>query len=147
MSTSSTKAPTSASHDSSDLRLQVWDEPSTEQVNGAWWPRSRDLQREGADLVDHFPVNHGRISRMLFSRPDWDDSSVGDRGVRSVRASTRVVKVGSFPRDDTHLMILTMSSGRRLNLLVIPSDTPDAEAEQRLHPATGTSGDHDRPSR
>jgi hypothetical protein len=42
------------------------------------------------------------------------------------------VKVGSFPSDDTHLMILTMGSGQRLKLLVIPSDTPAAEGEQRL---------------
>ncbi len=42
------------------------------------------------------------------------------------------MKVGSFPSDDTHLMILAMSSGQRLKLLVIPSDTPDAEGERRL---------------
>jgi hypothetical protein len=52
------------------------------------------------------------------------------------------VKVGSFPSDDTHLMILTMGSEQRLKLLVIPSETPAAEGERRLRaeaqPGTAT---------
>ena len=83
-------------------------------------------------MVDHFPAANGRISRLVFSRPDWDNSSHHGRGVRTIRAARGQVKVGSFPSDDTHLMILTMGSGERLKLLVIPSETPAAEGEQRL---------------
>ena len=37
-----------------------------------------------------------------------------------------MVKVGSFPSDDTHVMVVKMSSGQRIRLLVVPSDTePD----------------------
>lgn len=82
--------------------------------------------------MDHFPNAVGRISRLLFSRPDWDNATVGDRGVRTIRAARGPVKVGSFPRDDTHLMILTLSSGQRLRLTVIPHDTPASEATRRL---------------
>lgn len=139
MSTSSKSIPTTSPWAPEGLRLHLSDEASTDRVDGSWWPRSRDLQREAADLVDHFPTTHGRISRMLFSRPDWDDSTADGLGVRSIRAARGPVKVGSFPSDDTHLMILTMSSGRRLKLLVIPSDTPDLEAEDRLSVATRTT--------
>lgn len=123
------------------LRLHMSDKATTAPVDGWWWPRSRDLQREAADLVDHFPSTYGRINRMLFSRPDWDDSSSEGRGVRSIRAARGLVKVGSFPRDDTQLMILSMDSGRRLTLQVIPSDTPAHEAEARLGAATTTGAE------
>jgi hypothetical protein len=130
MTTSSNVHP-SAPSTSEPLRLQL-SASSGGGVDGAWWPWSRDLQQEAAALVDGFPTASGRISRLLFSRPDWDNSSHDGHGVRSIRAARGQVKVGSFPSDDTHLMILSVGSGRRLKLLVIPSDTPTDEAEQRL---------------
>jgi hypothetical protein len=114
------------------LRMQLADAPAAGQPDGAWWPRSRDLEREAADLVDHFPASHGRIRRMLFSRPDWDNPIDQGRGVGVIQTARGSVRIGSFPSDDTHLMILTMSSGRRLKLAVIPYDTPAGDAEQRL---------------
>ena len=117
------------------LRLRLRDDPSLGSPDGAWWPRSRDLQTEAADLVDHFPTSAGRIQRLLFSRPDWDGSAPSGRGTRSIMAARGRVKVGSFPSDDTHLMIATMASGQRLSLLVIPSDTSRAEGERLLHGA------------
>ena len=138
--TTSSKITPHTSHGAPEaLRLSLSDEASNDQVDGSWWPRSRDLQREAAELVDQFPASHGRISRLLFSRPDWDESSVDGRGVRSIRAARGKVKTGSFPSDDTHLMVLTMSSGRRLKLVVIPSDTPQAEGQERLSAATRTA--------
>jgi len=132
MTTSSNDGPVSTTTTSEGLRLQLSDSAPHGRVDGAWWPRSRDLQREASDLVDHFPAASGRINRLLFSRPDWDDSSHDGHGVRTIRAARGRVKVGSFPSDDTHLMILTMGSGQRLKLLVIPSNTPAVEGEQRL---------------
>jgi hypothetical protein len=49
------------------------------------------------------------------------------------------VKVGSFPSDDTHLMILAMASGQQLKLMVIPSGIDPAEGERRLGRAKETS--------
>jgi hypothetical protein len=103
------------------LRLQL-NSVQSGPLDGAWWPQSRDLQRETADLVDHFPGLVGRISRLLFSRPDWD-AVPGAPSMRRIQAARGAVKVGSFPSDDTHVMIATMSSGQRLRLLVVPSDT------------------------
>jgi Family of unknown function (DUF5994) len=134
--TTSSNDPPNATTPSKGLRLQLSETAQHGRVDGAWWPRSRDLQREAADLVDHFPAESGRISRLLFSRPDWDNSSHDGRGVRTIRAARGPVKVGSFPSDDTHLMILTLGSGQRLKLLVIPSDTPVVEGEQRLRAVT-----------
>lgn len=131
MATSSNTSP-SATAVRKPLRLRLSDTAPPGAADGAWWPQSRDLQTEAADLVDHFPTEAGRINRLLFSRPDWDNSTVGDHGVRRIRAARGAVKVGSFPDDDTQLMIATMASGQRLKLLVIPSTTGRAEGERRL---------------
>jgi hypothetical protein len=102
------------------------------RISGAWWPQSRNLQVEAADLVDHFPDQVGHIDRLLFSRPDWDNPVVDGRGVRRIQARRGPVKVGSFPRDDTHLMIVLLSSGRRVSLKVIASATDPLEADRQL---------------
>ncbi len=104
------------------LRISLDHSFQSGPLDGAWWPQSRDLEREAADLVDHFPHLVGRIERLLFSRPDWD-SLKGAPSVRRIQAARGAVKVGSFPDDDTHVMIVKMSSGHRLRLLVIPCDT------------------------
>src|SRR5690349_17664282 len=89
------------------VRLRLVEDPAPGELAGVWWPQSRDLQMEAADLVDHFPSSAGRVERLLFSRPDWDASATAEGGgVRSIVAARGRVKVGSFPHDDTHLMIV-----------------------------------------
>lgn len=114
------------------LRIRLRDSETAGHLDGAWWPQSRDLQVEAADLVDHFPRLAGHVSRLLFSRPDWDDPVQDGRGVRHIRARRGQVKVGSFPADDTQLMVVILSTGQRLHLLVIPSATDPAEADRLL---------------
>ena len=132
MSTSPNTPPTTSdSVPRPAIRLELVDDAAS-YLHGAWWPRSRDLEVEAADLVDQFPPAAGRISRLLFSRPDWDEPTTEGRVLRRIRARRGFVKVGSFPSDDTRLMILTMASGRRLRLVVVPSSTATAEGERLL---------------
>jgi hypothetical protein len=84
--------------------------------------------------VDHFPGLVGRVSRLLVSRPDWDAVS-GAPSIRRIQAARGAVKVGSFPSDDTHVMIVTMSSGQRLRLLVVPADTEPGLASRAMQQA------------
>ncbi len=114
------------------LRMQLAEPPTSGPIRGVWWPQSRNLQVEAADLIDHFPDQVGHINRLLFSRPDWDNPVVDGRGVRRIQARRGPVKVGSFPKDDTQLMILLLSSGRRVNLRVIASAIDPAEADRQL---------------
>ncbi len=125
------------------LRLRLGHPTGANHVDGAWWPQSRDLQAEAADLVDNFPPEVGRINRLLFSRPDWDSPTVDGRGVARIRARRGWVKVGSFPSDDTHLMVLSMASGQRLRLVVVPSDTAPGEGERRVRAAGGLEPERD----
>ncbi len=100
-------------------------------LDGAWWPQSRDLQVEVADLLDHFPAEVGHVRRLLYSRPDWELDPSG-AWARKVRARRGVVKVGSFPGDDTHLMVLLMATGARLRVLVVPSTADPATAARAM---------------
>lgn len=125
------------------LRVRLRATPSVDHVGGAWWPQSRDLQVEAADLIDHLPESAGYVDRLLFSRPDWDSPVVDGRGVRRIQARRGPVKVGSFPSDDTQLMVLALASGRRLRLRVIPFDTDPAEADRLLQASTSTDAGDD----
>jgi hypothetical protein len=103
-----------------------------ERLDGGWWPRSRDLGTELADLVDRFPQEHGRIVRVICSPPDWDQPMP-----RRVAVATGFVKVGSFPTDDTHMILLRTSDRRMLHVLVIPPHFTEGQgAEAMLAAAT-----------
>ena len=108
------------------LRLELRPQPHAEAVAGAWWPQSRDLLTEVADLVDHFPASAGRISRVLYSPPDWDAAH------RRVPTARGVVKAGAFPRDDTQLMILSMADHSRLQLRVVPPSLDEAAGREAM---------------
>ncbi|KRC53017.1 MULTISPECIES: DUF5994 family protein [unclassified Nocardioides] len=113
------------------LRLAAHHGSRLHPLDGAWWPQSRDLQVECADLVDHFPDGIGRIARLLFSPPDWDlPWSADGTGTypRKVSVGRGPVKVGWFPHDDTHVMVLVLSTGERLHVLVVPSATDQRAA-------------------
>lgn len=105
------------------LRIRLDNGYQSGPVDGAWWPQSRDLRTEAVDLVENFPHPLGQVRKLLFSRPDWEAVAPTPDAHR-IRTRQGIVEVGSFPSDDTHLMIITMRSGQRHRLLVIPSETP-----------------------
>lgn len=131
-----TTSPVHQTADAADrepLRLHVTDQPGRDALDGGWWPQSRDLALELADLVDHFPDGYGRVQRVLYSPPDWDDH------LRRVPTARGHLKVGSFPRDDTHLVLLTTNTSDRrvLRLLVVPPElSPDQGEEAMLAAAS-----------
>lgn len=100
------------------LRLQLSGSPGRGPLDGGWWPHSRNIDMELADLVDGFPAVIGRVDRALYSRPDWDSQP------RTVPVARGRIKAGSFPGDDTHMMVLSMAARTRLILLVVPPDHP-----------------------
>ena len=112
--------------------------PGRNRLDGGWWPQSRDLAVELADLVDHFPAEHGRIARALVSPPDWDGS------LRRVRVGDgeRIVKVGRFPRDDTHEVHLRTSDRTVLRVLVVPPGYSEAQGSEALLAAATTGNAH-----
>lgn len=98
------------------LRLRLEPTLGDGALDGSWWPQSRDLSLELADLVDNFPVALGRVQRVVFSRPDWDTAP------HRVRVSRGLIKVGSYPHDDTHQVWLSMSTHSMIRLSVTTSE-------------------------
>lgn len=124
-----------ASPSRAPLRLRMAEHPGQHILDGGWWPQTGDLSVELADLVDHFPAESGRIVRALVSPPDWESTP------RIVPVTGRYVKVGAFPRDDTHLILLTTSDRRTLRVLVVPpAFTPDQGDEALRASAEARSG-------
>lgn len=137
MTTPLTPVSTSAT---SSLRLRLrpgaGTGPTSSPLDGAWWPRSRDLAAEIPDLVDHFPAGAGRIARILYSTPDWAAT------LRKTRVARGFIKLGTFPDDDTHLITAVMSDRSRLHLLVVPPSSTGEDAE-RLMDAAASGGASD----
>lgn len=124
--TSPTIPPDIAAPGRAALRLRLAEPPGSGYLGGGWWPHSRDLAVELADLVDHFPPRAGRIVRALVSPPDWDSTP------RRIPIARGFLKVGSFPRDDTHLVLLTTSDRTVLRVLVVPPGFTRAHGEEAL---------------
>jgi len=111
------------------LRLQMTQKPHSHPLDGGWWPQSRYLEVELADLVDHFPTGHGRITRATPSPLDWDDAP------RRVPTASSYIQVGMAPKDDTHVLMLRTSERNELCLLVIPPEMSEAQGQEALKAA------------
>ncbi|KUN89859.1 hypothetical protein AQJ66_01975 [Streptomyces bungoensis] len=105
-------------------------------LDGAWWPRSRDLSRELPALTDVLDPLWGRITRIAVNPKYWPVIP------RKIPVGGHVVKVGWFtPEIDPHKLLLLSYGTGRWDLLVIPPET-GAEAAARLMAA---ASDHDGP--
>jgi hypothetical protein len=80
---------------------------------------------ELADLVDHFPAEHGRVVRVLYSPPDWEPASPNPEiSVGGLEVTAR--------RGTRHLMRLETSTGTVLEVLVVPSGMSASQGEEAL---------------
>ncbi|MEV1023218.1 DUF5994 family protein [Streptomyces sp. NPDC050264] len=104
-------------------------------LDGAWWPRSRDLSAELPALADALDPLWGRITRVAVNPMLWPVVP------RKVTVHERVLKVGWFtPELDPHkLLLLSYGSGRR-DLLVIPPETTAANAARLMAAACDPDG-------
>jgi hypothetical protein len=117
------------------LRLRLAPEIGRGPLDGAWWPYGRDLAIEVPDLRKHFPLVLGRLSRVVYSSPDW---ALNRR--RRIQAEEEFVSIGSFPRDQAHLVVLRSVSprvSRILRLLVVPPEWDVRAARYAMRAAAG----------
>ncbi|MFF7802509.1 DUF5994 family protein [Streptomyces olivaceus] len=92
-------------------------------LDGAWWPRSRDLAAELPPLLALLDPLWGRITRVTVNPVHWPVIP------RKVPVAGHVVKVGWFlAEQDPHELLLLSYRVGRWNLLVIPPSTPAASA-------------------
>ncbi|MFE7168955.1 DUF5994 family protein [Streptomyces sp. NPDC057616] len=96
------------------------------ELDGAWWPRSRDLPSELSALANVLDPLWGRVSRIAVDPRNWPILPPG------ILVNGHVVKVGRFTSElDPHAILLLSYTAGRWDLLVIPPET-DAPAAARL---------------
>jgi len=119
-----------------ELRLNLVAEPDGQTLDGGWWPYSRDLVLEMADLARNFPKERGRIVHASYSPRDWDTAP------RRVMAGAEVVKIGPAPGDETHEIILETARHEQLTLLVIPPAFTSYQGAEALLAAATPGNQH-----
>ena len=109
--------------------------PSPGQVglDGAWWPRSRDLSDELPALADVLDPLWGRITRIAVNPRYWPIIP------QRIFVNGHVVKVGWFTTElDPHKILLLSGTSGRWDLLVIPPEV-SAPSAARLMAAASAS--------
>ncbi|WP_228034417.1 DUF5994 family protein, partial [Streptomyces spongiae] len=89
-------------------------------LDGAWWPRSRDIGAELPGLITALTEHIGPVTRVGLDAGAWEELPT------RLIIDDRVVHVDSFPvGDDT--VLITRGDGDLFSLLVVPPHaTPDA---------------------
>ncbi|MFJ5136448.1 DUF5994 family protein [Streptomyces sp. NPDC088707] len=95
-------------------------------LDGAWWPRSRDLTLEIPPLVDALAGHFGRITRVTVNPARWPVVP------HKVAVAGHTVHVGWFTEQDPDKMILLSYAVGRCDLLVVPPDTEPAAAARLM---------------
>jgi hypothetical protein len=111
--------------------------PPTGYVDGAWWPRSRDLTTELAALAEVLAVRLGRIERVAYAQSAWDATP------RKADVDGFRTRLEGFTYQDQNIIHVTGSSRRRISLLVVPPEMTDPAG----HDAMMTAGHRDNADR
>ncbi|MFI6009626.1 DUF5994 family protein [Streptomyces sp. NPDC051243] len=109
--------------------------PAPALLDGAWWPRSRDLAAELPALTAVLDPLWGRITRVTVNPTHWPVVP------RKVPVAGHVVKVGWFraEQDPHELLVLSYRRGR-WNLLVVPPQTAPVSAAWLMAAASDPLG-------
>ncbi|KAB1989081.1 hypothetical protein F8144_08465 [Streptomyces triticiradicis] len=109
--------------------------PAPALLDGARWPRSRDLGAELPSLTAVLDPLWGRITRVTVNSTHWPVVP------RRVSVAGHVVKVGWFlaERDPHELLLLSYRMGH-WNLLVVPPQTTPVSAAWPMAAASDPLG-------
>ncbi|MFF7050712.1 DUF5994 family protein [Streptomyces griseorubiginosus] len=109
--------------------------PGHVELDGAWWPRSRDLTQELPPLAGVLDPLWGRMTRIAVNPRHWPILP------RKIFVNDHVVKVGWFTSElDPHKILLLSGTAGPWELLVIPPETAEASAARLLTAASAGTG-------
>ncbi len=105
------------------------------ELDGAWWPRSRDLPSELSALADVLDPLWGRITRIAVNPRHWPILPP------RIFVNGHVVKVGWFTSElDPHGIVLLSYTAGRWDLLVVPPETSASSAARLMAAASADTG-------
>lgn len=111
-------------------------------VDGAWWPRTRDLVAELPALLDRIEDLVGPVERVAFGVTEWDE--VGRR--RITTRTGRIPVEGFRSIEASTVWLVVRGRGRsRIGLMVIPAGT-SREHAIRLLEAAAVGGERRSPA-
>jgi Family of unknown function (DUF5994) len=128
---------TNPQHTQLRLRLKPKGRP-TGHVEGAWWPRSRDLTEELPALAEVLGVRLGRIVRVAYALSMWD------KAPRRIELADGLARLEGFTYQDKNVIHVTGANRGRVSLLVVPSETAETAGHDALMTAAHR-GNADRP--
>ncbi|MEU8512582.1 DUF5994 family protein [Kitasatospora sp. NPDC048722] len=97
------------------------------RLDGAWWPRSRDLLLELPALAADIDERWGRITRITVNPAKWP--VIPPR----IPVTGHTVHAGWFTTEqDEHTIAVFSYAPRRLNLLVVPPETDAVDAARMM---------------
>jgi Family of unknown function (DUF5994) len=100
--------------------------PTTGHVDGAWWPRSRDIAAELPALLATLAVRLGDVLRVSYNLTEWDSAP------RRIISGGRQIRLDGFISRPAHTVDVLAADKRRLTLLVVPSHTDAAAAHKTM---------------
>lgn len=96
------------------------------QLDGAWWPRSRDLETELPALAAALEEPWGRVTRVTVNPTRWPVIP------HTIPVAGQTLHVGWFTEQDPDKLILLSYTVGRWDLLVIPPETEPAAAARLM---------------
>jgi hypothetical protein len=94
-------------------------------LDGAWWPRSRDIAAELPSLITELVRHLGPITRVGLDASAWDELPT------RLTIDDRIVHIDSFPiGDDT--VLITRGDRDYFSLLVVPPQAPSDAARAAM---------------
>ncbi|HEY0640369.1 MAG TPA: DUF5994 family protein, partial [Pseudonocardiaceae bacterium] len=105
------------------------------ELDGAWWPRSRDLTAELPALAAALTGRLGQVGRVAYAMAAWEPAP------RGIVVSGRRLRLDGFRTQDDDVVDVLGMDRERLRLLVIPPAADPAAAAVALEWAGGSATD------
>jgi Family of unknown function (DUF5994) len=114
-----------------DLKLLT---PPSGNVDGGWWPYSRELAIEAPDLARAAATRLGPVRRITYARATWKPAPHHVL-VRVSGTAVQVVALAESASQDSDRVLVTGASDRSLTLLVVPPEANDRDGHDAMSTA------------